>query len=118
MKKEGICLNCRKKNLSKGKGALCINCRKKLVKKVIKKKRLIGKTKAGYLYEIVNGRKVLIHQQIGKEKYGEIPKGFHIHHIDKDKTNNKRGNLILLHRKDHYRLHKWKAIKIKQKDKK
>jgi hypothetical protein len=43
-----------------------------------------------------------------KKKCGikEIPKGFHVHHIDQDPENNNWDNLVLLHKSEHKRLHK------------
>lgn len=37
--------------------------------------------------------------------FGEIPKGFHIHHVDKNKDNNKLENLTCIKASDHLRLH-------------
>jgi len=44
----------------------------------------------------------------------KIPKGFEVHHLDEDRENNKRENLILLHYKDHRDLHKKKALEVKR----
>ncbi len=47
------------------------------------------------------------HRKVARKKYGleSIPKGFIVHHLDINKKNNDPKNLILLHRKDHARLH-------------
>lgn len=36
---------------------------------------------------------------------GEIPEGFHVHHVDHDKNNNEPENLVALSKEDHLRLH-------------
>jgi hypothetical protein len=58
------------------------------------------------------------HIRAAQKKYfsGEnIPKDFQVHHIDKDRENNKKENLILLHVKDHRELHNKKTLEIKRK---
>ena len=47
----------------------------------------------------------LLHRLIYEEIYGSIPEGFSIHHIDGDKTNNNPGNLMLLSKSNHHKLH-------------
>lgn len=47
----------------------------------------------------------LLHRLIYEEVYGPIPKGYAIHHIDGDKTNNNPGNLMILTKSNHHRLH-------------
>ena len=47
----------------------------------------------------------LLHRLIYEEIYGSIPKGYAIHHIDGDKTNNNPGNLMLLSKSNHHSLH-------------
>ena len=47
----------------------------------------------------------LLHRLIYEEVYGSIPKGYAIHHIDGDKTNNNPGNLMLLSKSNHHKLH-------------
>jgi len=66
-------------------------------------------------YEDKEGKKKTIHSRIGEKKYhyDKIPAGFVIHHIDWDKDNNQYFNLILLHRKDHKRIHLTKSLIIK-----
>ena len=46
------------------------------------------------------------YRRIYIDNYGEIPKGFHIHHIDGDCHNNDPSNLEALSPEDHY----WKHI--------
>ena len=66
-------------------------------------------------YETEDGKKKTIHSRVGEKKYGfdKIPAGFVIHHIDGDKNNNQYYNLILLHKKDHRRIHVTKSLIIK-----
>ena len=46
-----------------------------------------------------------LHQEIWKAKYGTIPEGFHIHHIDMNTLNNTLENLTCIPEKEHLRLH-------------
>lgn len=46
-----------------------------------------------------------MHRAVWRYHYGEIPKGFHIHHIDGDKSNNDISNLALLSPLAHAKLH-------------
>ena len=47
----------------------------------------------------------LLHRLIYEEVFGSIPKGYTIHHKDGDKTNNNPGNLMLLTKSNHHKLH-------------
>jgi len=74
--------------------------------------------KWGYqAFKTKEGKKKTVHSRVGEKKYGydKIPANFVIHHIDGDKNNNQRYNLILLHRKDHMRIHQKKSLIIKSK---
>jgi len=42
---------------------------------------------------------------VAEKKFGELRPGFHVHHLDKDKTNNRASNLVEVHGKVHGRLH-------------
>ena len=58
--------------------------------------------KNGYTYEywlLENGNTKLDYRHRIKwlRKYGYIPKGYDIHHIDKDKKNNELGELFILY---------------------
>lgn len=64
-----------------------------------------------------DGKKINVHKRVAEKKYGKIPKDFVIHHIDGNKNNNRPANLILLHKKDHARLHMSKNLIIKLKKK-
>lgn len=50
-----------------------------------------------------NGKR--LHRTVWESNNGEIPKGYDVHHIDGDKTNNEPENLELLKRFDHHSLH-------------
>lgn len=72
--------------------------------------------KKGYqAYKPNDGKIKTVHSRIGEKKYGfdKIPPNFVIHHIDGDKDNNQYYNLILLHKKDHGRIHVKKSLTIK-----
>ena len=59
-------------------------------------------------YKTPDGERKHYHARVGEKKYGyeHIPEGFVIHHIDMNKSNNQYYNLIILHEKDHKRVHK------------
>ena len=46
-------------------------------------------------------RTVRIHQLVAETFIGEIPKGYHVHHKDGNKQNNKVTNLEIIHPKQH-----------------
>lgn len=58
-----------------------------------------------YNHKIVNGHKVFEHRAIWEEKFGEIPKGKMVHHINGDKKDNRIENLKLVDIKEHGKLH-------------
>lgn len=45
------------------------------------------------------------HRRVAEKKLGGLRSGFHVHHIDHNKTNNKKKNLVEVHPKVHGRLH-------------
>jgi hypothetical protein len=47
----------------------------------------------------------MIYRRIYEQHFGPIPQGYHIHHIDGDRTNNNPSNLIALSPKEHYNVH-------------
>lgn len=74
--------------------------------KTTKKKWYPPKRENGYQYfKDKEGNLINIHRRVAEKKYGKIPEGFIVHHIDGSKTNNRPSNLILLHKKDHVRFH-------------
>lgn len=46
-----------------------------------------------------------LHRAVYALYNGEIPEGYHVHHVDHDKSNNEPENLIAISSKDHMRLH-------------
>ena len=62
--------------------------------------------KDGY-YQISSGihQGKLLHRLIYEENFGSIPEGFHVHHLDKDKSNLDPSNMILLSKSNHHKLH-------------
>lgn len=63
--------------------------------------------KTGYYLcsKMVNGKRPRLHHYVWEFYNGEIPKGLHVHHIDKNKNNNDISNLKLMagskHTSDH-----------------
>lgn len=57
----------------------------------------------GYISK--GGRKIRLHRYIWEKYNGVIPRGYHIHHIDKNKFNNNIENLALLSPTEHEKLH-------------
>ena len=64
------------------------------------------KRRDGY-YQISSGihQGKLLHRLIYEENFGPIPEGFHVHHLDKDKSNLDPSNMILLSKSNHHKLH-------------
>lgn len=52
-----------------------------------------------------DGTRQRLHQYVWEKYNGDIPKGYEIHHKDRDKGNNKPSNLELLKSKVHRQLH-------------
>ena len=46
-----------------------------------------------------------LHREVWKHHYGDIPKGYHVHHIDENTANNDISNLELLSGSEHLHLH-------------
>ena len=60
----------------------------------------------GYPNITIHGRRRRLHIVIWEEANGAIPKGFIIHHKDKNKESYKLSNLELMTRSDHNKVHK------------
>jgi len=54
----------------------------------------------GY-YELTTGDRTLMHRYVWEKEKGIIPKGFDIHHINRDKSDNRIDNLECLSKSDH-----------------
>lgn len=46
-----------------------------------------------------------VHRELYEMNIGKIPKGYHVHHIDKNPTNNSLDNLIAIPEEFHNQLH-------------
>lgn len=46
-----------------------------------------------------------VHRRVAEKKLGRLRPGFHVHHRDGDKSNNRPANLLEAHPKVHGRLH-------------
>jgi len=56
-------------------------------------------------YRVFSDSGKLVHRWVAIKKYGKKEiEGKEIHHIDGDKLNNEKSNLILLNKEDHYNL--------------
>lgn len=53
----------------------------------------------------INGKRERLHRYVWIYHFGEIPKGYHIHHKDENRLNNDISNLELLQENEHLLLH-------------
>jgi hypothetical protein len=68
----------------------------------------------GHLTRKVNGKRQFVHRLVMAEAFGlkELPKKWHVHHIDGDGENNSLDNLALCTNAGHRHLHrKWKDLR-------
>lgn len=56
-----------------------------------------------------------LHRAVYEGENGPIPDGFHVHHVDFDKSNNEPENLVALSMEDHLRLHE-RCITVEQRE--
>lgn len=75
--------------------------------------RFIRDKKTGYYLSSkkINGKRTRLHIYVWSFFNGEIPKGYHIHHIDGDKSNNEISNLDIMSRHNHLSFHGEKYTK-------
>lgn len=59
----------------------------------------------GYPTIWVNNKNTLLHRYVWEKHYGEIPKGFEIHHKDKNRSNYNIDNLELISSYEHHKKH-------------
>ena len=59
-----------------------------------------------------------VHREIYEINVGKIPKGYHVHHIDKNKLNNDINNLIAIPEEFHNQLHELDKMGVVLKSKK
>ena len=62
----------------------------------------------------VNGKQILEHRYVWEREYGEIPKGWVIHHLNGDKRDNRIDNLMAMPSGYHWSDHQL-AVKLKNK---
>ncbi len=62
-------------------------------------------TRSGKPYYYNSRRRIHLHQYIWKKAHGDIPDGYHIHHIDGDAFNNDLSNLQAIDPVEHLKLH-------------
>ena len=77
-----------------------------LRKRQADKLRTGWKREDGYKGSSINGRSELEHRRVWRKAFGEIPKGFHIHHKNGDKKDNRLENLELISASEHTKLHR------------
>lgn len=59
----------------------------------------------GYPCIWIDGKSIKVHVYVWERSHGIKPVGFDVHHIDFDKSNYSEGNLELVSKSDHLRIH-------------
>ena len=70
-----------------------------------KGKRFVKDMKHGYYHAHFGDKVKSLHRVVWEDNFGEIPNGFHIHHIDGNKDNNEISNLEMINAHDHLSNH-------------
>ncbi len=60
---------------------------------------------AGYPTIYVDGKNILLHRYVWEKHHGKIPKGYQIHHKNKDQLDYSLENLELISEKEHHKHH-------------
>lgn len=55
-----------------------------------------------------------LHRAVWEYHHGEVPDGYHVHHIDEDRSNNDPANLLLVKGTEHVRHHMAEPERAKQ----
>jgi hypothetical protein len=66
-----------------------------------------------YLWIGAPGRYQAEHILVWEERFGPVPRGFHVHHINENKRDNRIQNLCLLTNSDH-QLHHKRGVPLEQ----
>lgn len=76
--------------------------------------------KSGYFLSSreIEGKRKRLHVYIWEKENGKVPKGYEVHHIDKNKDNNELKNLKILTAEEHRRIHSQFSEERKEKARK
>ena len=67
--------------------------------------RINFSSSSGYPTIFVDGKNVLLHRYVWEKFNGKIPKGFQVHHKDKNRSNWQIENLELVNNSEHHKFH-------------
>ena len=81
------------------------NIKKGMLAYFDKKGRTGTITKDGYKVFSINGKREYEHRLVWASHFGEIPKGYQVHHINKNKLDNRIENLKLISNSEHQKEH-------------
>ena len=60
----------------------------------------------GYIRTTISGKREALHRHVWREHYEYLPREYIVHHIDRNKLNNKIENLCLMTPQEHSHIHK------------